>query len=130
MNRAELQKHAEWLQHTDLQAFLGRDEVFRPWFPAYSFTKSADREQTWFSALVPPGSIPELVTHSSRWDFFVGDGSPTIVTTYAGGQEQHSYAAFGNKMGIEPLVIVRSFHDLRDSWSLGDRSSKCPLALL
>jgi hypothetical protein len=90
MNRAELQKLVEWLKHTDLQDFLGCDDVRSPWFPAYCYTKSADREQIWFAALVPPGSIPELITHSSRWDFFVGDGSPTILTTCAGGQEQHS----------------------------------------
>jgi hypothetical protein len=91
-------------------------EVPGPWFPAYSFTRSANQELTWFSALVPPEAIAELVTHTSRWDFFVGDGRPDILTTYPGGQEQHSYAAFGNGMGIEPLVIVRSFHGLRDSF--------------
>ena len=75
MAGVDLQKHIEWLLHTDLQSFLSSDEVLSPWFPAYRFEKSADRELTWFSALVPPGAIPELVTHN-RWDFLIGKRSP------------------------------------------------------
>lgn len=115
MAGVDLQKHIEWLLHTDLQSFLSSDEVLSPWFPAYRFEKSADRELTWFSALVPPGAIPELVTHN-RWDFLIGSGRPDIVRGYPDGNEQRLYAAFGNLTGIEPLVIVRSFHGLHDSF--------------
>jgi hypothetical protein len=43
MNAEELQRHVEWLQHADIQAFLACDAVPSPWFRAYCHTKSADQ---------------------------------------------------------------------------------------
>jgi hypothetical protein len=112
MNLAELQKDIAWLQHEDIRTFLASDDVPGPWFPAYLSTKSVDQKLTRFSALVPPALIPKLVRNSGVWDIRIGDGGP--ATHWSGGSDQQTYTPFGNDDGIEPLVIYRSFHGLRD----------------
>lgn len=116
MNPAELQKHIAWLQHEDIRAFLASDDVPHPWFPAYRYTRSADQKLTWFSALVPPALIPELVKHSDGWDMHIGEGGPAVWTSRPGGVEKHTYTPFGSDDGIEPLVLHRGFHGMRENF--------------
>ena len=110
MNPAELKKHITWLQHEDIRAFLTSDDVPSPWFLAYRYTNAADQVR-WFSALVPPALIPKLVRNPDGWDIQIGDGGPAI---WSGGTEKQTYTPFGNHDRIEPLVLYRSFHSLRD----------------
>ena len=112
----ELRKHIAWLQHDDIRAFLACDDVPNPWVPAYRYTRSADQKLTWFSALVPPALIPQLVKNSGGWDIHIGDGGPSVWTSWPGGVEKMTYTPFGNEEGIEPLVIHRGFHGMRDSF--------------
>ena len=116
MNPADLQKHIAWLQHEDIQAALASDDVPAPWFSAFRRTKSADQKLTWFSALVPPALIPQLVKNSGGWDIHIGDGGPSVWTSWPGGVEKMTYTPFGNEEGIEPLVLHRGFHGMRDSF--------------
>ena len=71
----------------------------------------------WFSALIPVKAIPERVKDAS-WDFSVTDGSPSIWTYYkkGGASKKSVYYPFGNEKGIEPLVIWREFHGIRDDF--------------
>lgn len=116
MTPAELQKHIAWLQHEDIQAALASADVPAPWFSAFRRTKSADQKLTWFSALVPPALIPKLVKNSGGWDIHIGDGGPSVWTSWPGGVEKMTYTPFGNEKGIEPLVIHRDFHGMRDGF--------------
>jgi len=117
MNSDELQKHISWLRHEDNCASLASGDVPRPWFPAYRRTESNDERTTCFSALVPPTLIPKLVKNSRGWDISIGDGVPAIWTSWPNGLEKHTYTAFGNDSGIEPLVIRRSFYGLRSPFN-------------
>ena len=116
MNPADLQKHLAWLQHEDIRAFLACDAVPSPWFSAYRSTRSADQKLTWFSALVPPTLIPGLVKNSGGWDIHIGDGGPSVWTSWPGGVEKHTYTPFGSDDGIEPLVLHRGFHGMREDF--------------
>ena len=101
MNAAELQKHIAWLQYEDIRSFLACDDVPSPWFPAYRCIRSADQKLTWFCALVPPTLIPNHVKNSGGWDIHIGDGGPSVGTSWSGGVEKHTYTPFGNEGGID-----------------------------
>ncbi|MEI6341565.1 MAG: hypothetical protein WCR07_06385 [Verrucomicrobiota bacterium] len=116
MTPADLQKHIAWLQHEDIRAFLACDDAPSPWFPAYRYSRSADQKLTWFSALVPPALIPKLVKNSGGWDIHIGDGGPSVWTSWPGGVETHTYTPLGRDDGIEPLVLHRSFHEMREDF--------------
>ena len=115
MNAAELQKHIEWLQHSDVRAFLASNRVPSPWFSAYQRSESAEQRITWFSALAPPALIPKLLRQHGNWDLHIGDGGPATGSRYVIGKEVRFYIATGNEEGIEPLVIHRSFHGIREN---------------
>jgi len=72
-----------------------------------------DRTAWWFSALVPPSLIPKLVENSGGWDIHIGDGHPAVWTIRSDDQMKRVYTPFGNKNGIEPLAIDRTFHGIR-----------------
>lgn len=116
MNPAELQKHIAWLQHEDIRAFLACDDVPSPWFSAYRYTRSADHKLTLFSALVPPALVPTLVKNSGGWDIHIGDGGPSVWTSWPGGMAKHTYTPLGRDDGVEPLVIHRGFHGMREDF--------------
>lgn len=115
MNTEELNIQLAWIQHSDVQSYLTLSAIQHPWFPAYKEIKAADQWTTWFSALVPVPLIPNLIENES-WDLTLGDGHPSVWTHYDEGKaSRHVYCAFGNKDGIEPLVLHRNFHAIREN---------------
>jgi hypothetical protein len=116
MNPADLKNHIAWLEHEDIRTFLACDDVPSPWFPAYRCTRCTDQKLTWYSALVPPALIPKLVKNSGGWDIHVGDGGPSVWTSWPGGVETHTYIPMGRDDSIEPLVMHRGFHGIREDF--------------
>lgn len=116
MQPEELQKHAEWIQHTDLRGYLTSNDIPHPWFPAYRHIKTKDHQITWFCALVPISLMSSLLLKDG-WDFCLGDGFPSVWAHYERGEvSKRVYCPFGNEDGIEPLVIYRSFHGIREDF--------------
>ena len=116
MKTEETKSQVAWIHHADVQAFLTSSDIQHPWFPAYKEIKAADQRTTWFSALVPIPLIPDLIKNDS-WDLTLGDGHPSVWTHYESASvEKHTYHSFGNKDGIEPLVIYRGFHGVREDF--------------
>lgn len=117
MDHGASTKLTDWLGHQDIRASLESSDIPRPWFSALRDEVVAEHHRTyWFSALVPIALIPSLLK-KSEWDFHVDDGGPSIWTHYEGGQvTKVVYCPFGNEEGIEPLVIWRSFHGIRESF--------------
>lgn len=112
----ETKEQVDWIQHADVQTYLTSSNIQHPWFPAYKHIKSASQMTTWFSALIPVPLIPELIKNDS-WDLTLGGGHPSVWTHYEQGKVSgHIYCAFGNKDGIEPLVLARHFHSLREDF--------------
>ena len=69
-----------------------------------------------YCALIPCAQIDQVLSESS-WNLFPGRGVPSAVVHYRGGEEKPEYLRFGNDNGIEPLVIVREFHGMRDNYT-------------
>lgn len=116
MKTEDQNSQASWVQHGDVVAYLTSSDIQHPWFSAYKKIRAVDQHTTWFSALVPIPLIPELIMNDS-WDLTLGDGHPSVWTHYNEGQvSRHVYCAFGNENGIEPLVLYRSFHGMREDY--------------
>lgn len=108
----EKQRHLEWLQQADLRELLRSSDISSPWFPAYKHSDKEGQRTRFYSALVPVSLIPKLIK-SDGWDIGPAEGVPSIWTHYHNGDKSHHYCPFGNEDGIEPIVIYRSFHDLK-----------------
>jgi hypothetical protein len=116
MTPEELKQHSDWIQHKDLQTFLTSPDVPHPWFAAYRSSRSSGYTTTWFSALIPADLVPDCL-QDDGWDLCLTDGKPSVWTQYSGGKVSKTvYCPFGNESGIEPLVIGREFHDIREDF--------------
>ncbi|WP_160817308.1 hypothetical protein [Nitrosomonas oligotropha] len=69
-----------------------------------------------YCALVPNDQIDQALS-SSNWDLLHGQGLPDDAIYNIHDKEQYRYLRYGKESGIEPLVIDRFFHDLRDSYN-------------
>lgn len=67
-----------------------------------------------YCALVPNEAI-ELVLSRPSWDLSKGGGLPGCSVHCGEGEEVTSYHRFGDDSGIEPLIIYRTYHGIRDS---------------
>lgn len=113
-NSGELQKHISWIQHLDLREFISSGKIPSPWFPAYKKIETKRQSTIWFSAMVPSSLIPQLIKNNSG-DISIGDGRPSVWTHYEKRDvSKRVYCSFGNEEGIEPLVIYRNFHGIRE----------------
>jgi len=105
------------LQQLEVQADLQADAIPHPWFPAYKKVKTDNQNIAWYSALVPVALVPRLLKKEGGWDFMLGDGHPSVWTHHDGRRvRKRVYCPYGNEEGIEPLVLYRSFHGLRESF--------------
>jgi hypothetical protein len=68
-----------------------------------------------YSALIPNDKV-ELVLKNSSWDLMCGSGLPGAVIYCEGSKEIVRYCRYGSDDGIEPLVVCRYFHGLRESY--------------
>lgn len=68
-----------------------------------------------YCALVPNDQI-EQVLSTLTWDLSHGDGIPGSAIYHGDGNERAQYLRFGDDNGIEPLVIDRVFHGMRDDY--------------
>lgn len=116
MNADELKKHCGWIQHADTKNFLESAGIPNPWFSAYRSDKSSEHRTTWFSALIPASEVAKCLLDGG-WDLCLGDGKPSVWTHYDQGEVSNIvYCPFGNEEGIEPLVIWREFHGMREGF--------------
>lgn len=62
-----------------------------------------------YSALVPDASMPKVVA-TPAWELHPGDGGFEVSSDEEHG---HAYARLAGPHGVEPLVLVRNYHDVR-----------------
>lgn len=68
-----------------------------------------------YCALIPSDQAEETLSRLS-WDLYHGNGIPSAVIYHNDGEKQVEYLRYGNDYGIEPLVIDRDFHGVRDNY--------------
>lgn len=104
------EKDIKWLRQEGLLNFLRSDAIPHPWFPALTHYEKSNLEVTHYCALVPVGQIPSLVSGAGGWEMSIGDGGPSIWSTFDD-PPVHGYETYGNERGIEPLLIRRKFYN-------------------
>jgi hypothetical protein len=68
-----------------------------------------------FCALVPNSQVDRIISELA-WDLSHDDGAPCSVIYHRDGEQRVKYLRFGDDGGIEPLVIDRAFHGMRDDY--------------
>lgn len=68
-----------------------------------------------YCALIPFAQMERVLSRPS-WDFSHGQGMPGAVVYHEGGEKRVEYLRYGDDDGIEPLVIDRDFHGMRDDY--------------
>lgn len=74
-----------------------------------------EHDITVYCALVPNDRV-EIVLGNTSWDLQLGDGLPGSVIYHRGEEKRIEYQRFGNDEGVEPLVIYRHFHNMREPY--------------
>ena len=68
-----------------------------------------------FCALIPSGHV-EASLKQPTWDLMHGHGIPGAVEYHEHGKKRIVYCRFGDDDGVEPLVIEREFHGIREDY--------------
>ena len=89
---------------------LGKEE----WVTVYSSHRNDFENITSYSALISESKVKESLEKPS-WDLGIGDGLPGFYFHFENGKEVGIYYR-NSYEGIEPLVIWRSFHGMKDGY--------------
>jgi hypothetical protein len=87
-----------------------------PWITVYLVSSTDTRKETIFSALIPNEQV-ERVLNNPSWDLSIGNGMPGCSVYTAPDGKKIIYHRLGDDDGIEPLVICRDFHGLKESYN-------------
>lgn len=94
---------------------MQRDWRLDDMLPVYqTFTEEYSKHYI-YCALIPSAHIKESLS-DSEWDMEFSQGMPSGMTYYKAGKEVLEYLRYGVDNGVEPLIIDRSFHRLRDDY--------------
>ncbi|NEO51622.1 MAG: hypothetical protein F6K54_00010 [Okeania sp. SIO3B5] len=87
---------------------LGRE----PWITVYFDKVTEDENLGIFSALIPNAYVETSLSQIS-WDFHLQDGHPCFNRS----NKNPTYLRFGKLDDVEPFIIRRDFHGIRDSYN-------------
>jgi hypothetical protein len=90
---------------------LGQEQ----WMTVYQNKKTEYEHVSFYCALVPNDKVSEALT-TTDWELSYGDGMPGCSVTGYGEKEIVNYDRYGVGNNIEPLIIVRDFHGIKESY--------------
>ena len=103
------------LEQTSILANLSSDFALHDLVTVYLRDDVDDHRRGMFCALIPTSGIEEAL-QSPTWDLSTGHGMPGTIE-YGGAEgRQVKYFRFGDDDGIEPLILWRDFHGLREDY--------------
>ncbi len=104
----------DYILQKDWQNYLINDLGNEPWVVVYRSIIDAHKSRTiFYSGLIPKAKAKEVLSRSS-WEISIGDGKPSTGTYYHNGKGRDYYERF--PYGYEPLVIKRTFNDLKEPY--------------
>jgi hypothetical protein len=103
------------LSQAKILEWLRRDLKLTEMVTVYLSDSKDSHNHFIYCALIPCAQI-ERVLSSPFWDFSYGRGMPGAVVYYEDGEQRAEYLRYGDDDGLEPLVIDRAFHGIRDDY--------------
>ena len=100
---------AQNLQH------MQRDMKWNEMITVYQEYTEAYSKHYIYCVLIPSAHIEKALSVST-WDMEFSRGMPSGMISNKGGREIREYLRYGVDNGVEPLIIDRSFHRLRDDY--------------
>lgn len=86
-----------------------------PWVVVYASHGTESGHEAIFSALIPNNQVQRSLANPS-WDLMIGSGMPGYTVYHQpDGREEVRYHRLGDNAGIEPFVLCRDFHGLKES---------------
>ena len=107
-------KQLEFLRQDDFLKQVERIGT-EAWLIADSTYDDGRSSLHFFSALIPDTMV-ETSLEQTDWDLHRMDTGPCWWTSHKDGKEVSGYSRFHNDNGIEPLVLWRGFHGMRDDY--------------
>jgi hypothetical protein len=104
-----------FLLQPDTIRFFTEDTGREPWVLVYESIKGKPESGAIFAAIIPNRKCREVLSNP-LWDIQIGDGLPGCSVRSAVKREVVQYHRYGGLSGIEPLVYVRDFHDVKPSY--------------
>lgn len=101
--------------------FLKDFKIFgeRDWVTVYANYRNDQEETSYYCALISNKKIKESLKDPS-WDLHIGQGFPSFHSYYNGDKKTIEYSRHFNE-GIEPLIMRRSFYNLKKGhWEISE----------
>ncbi len=95
--------------------YMQRDMKWHEMLTVYQAYTEEYRKHYIYCVLIPSAHIKESLSVST-WDMEFSQDMPSGMISNKGGREVHEYLRYGVENGVEPLIIGRSFHRLRDDY--------------
>lgn len=109
------QNEEDFLLQRDLQHLFTRNLESENWICVYHSFTNALQDGAFFSALVPNEKVPSIL-RKYAWDITIGRVGPSISVSYNDGKEIPEYHHYTEGGQIQPIVLMRSFYNVRPSY--------------
>lgn len=103
------------LQQSSHIAFLSTDVPPTDLVSVYLQDDTDEHRLGIFCALIPNEGVQESLGRPT-WDLSIGHGAPGTIQYGCGERSRVEYFRFGDDDGIEPLILRRDFHGLREPY--------------
>lgn len=112
---SSIEEERERLSQARNLSTLRRDMQLTDMVTVYLSNRADSHDHGVYCALIPSDQVQRVLAKPS-WDLLHGNGLPGSMIHYTDGEERVDYLRFGSDDGIEPLIIDRDFHGLRNSY--------------
>jgi hypothetical protein len=99
----------------EMLGWLARDMSLTEMITVYLSDEKPSHNYGIYCALIPTAAV-ETCLKRPTWDLMHGCGMPGAIEYHNKGHKKVSYLRFGDDKGIEPLVIDRHFHGIREDY--------------
>lgn len=107
----------DFMLQVDWRRNLLSQFISQGWVKLYYSHHEENEHITLYSALIPKNNVPDIIGHNG-WDDQITWGRPGFTISYDEQHNQHfEYEHFNEADSIMPLVIVRTFWGVKDSYT-------------
>lgn len=111
----DIEKEKQKLAQSKFLKWINQHILPTEMVTVYRDDKTEDHNINIYCALIPSDQLERSLNDPS-WDLNLGGGLPGSVRYHSEGETPVKYLRFGDDDGIEPLVIYREFHGLREDY--------------